>query len=139
MAGRPKAKKSFTERRVLALDEFRKQVIEAQSQLSSIWLETEDGEFEIPHPMLISDEAQKRLEVVQSLEDLDKDDDGNPGYPAKIDGKLGEPLTIRPARALLGPEDHARFIAAGGHSNDITLAWQMLVKEQNELAEADPK
>ena len=138
MAGRP-VKKSFTERRVLALDEFRKQVIEAQSQLSSIWLETEDGEFEIPHPMLISDEAQKRLEVVQSLEDLDKDDDGNPVYPAKIDGKLAEPLTIRTARALLGDEDHARFIAAGGHSNDITLAWQMLVKEQNELATADPK
>lgn len=140
MAGRPStAKKSFAERRVLALDEFRKQVIEAESQLSSIYLDTGTEEFEIPHPMLISDDAQKRLEIVQSLEDLDKDDDGKPSYPARINGELAEPLTIRTARALLGVEDHARFIAQGGHSNDVTLAWQMLVKEQNETAANDPK
>lgn len=139
MAARPTtAKKSFTERRVLSLDEFRRQAIEAESQLASIYLDTGEEEFEIPHPMLISDDAQKRLEIVQALEDLDKDADGKPAYPAKIDGKLADPLTIRTARALLG-EDHPRFIEQGGHSNDVTLAWQMLVKEQNELAVADPK
>ena len=138
MAGRPS--KSMTERRKLSLDDFRQQVIESKSQLSSIVLETEAGEFEIPHPMLISDEAQKRLEIVQGGEDLDKDKEtGQPVYPPKIGNKPAEPLTIRTARALLGDEDHKRFIAAGGHSNDITLAWEMLVQEQKELAQADPK
>jgi hypothetical protein len=139
MAGRP-ARKSFTERRKMALHEFREQVIEAQSQLSSVVLVADnDEEFEVPHPMLISDDAQKRLEIVQSGEDLDKEKDGRFVEPAKIGGKLAEPLTIRTARALLGDEQHKKFIAAGGHSNDITLAWQMLVAEQKELAEADPK
>lgn len=140
MAGRPAVKKSFTERRKLALDEFRQQVIEAQSQLSSLVLVAEGGEeFEVPHPMLISDEAQTRLEIVQTGEDLDKDGDGEFVVPSKIGGKLAAPLTIRTAKALLGDEEHKRFIAAGGHSNDITLAWQLLVKEQNELASDDPK
>lgn len=139
MATRP-VRKSFNERRKLSLNEFRQQVIEAQSQLASLFLEMPNGEeYEIPHPMLIGDDAQKRLEVVQSGEDLDKDDKGETIYPPKIDGKLAEPLTIRTARALLGDEGHAKFIAAGGHSNDITLAWQMLVREQKEIAEADPK
>lgn len=138
MAARPQ--KSFAERRKLALSDFRDQVIEAQSQLSSLVLVMPDGEttFEIPHPMLISDEAQKRLEVVQTGEDLDKDDEGKFKEPAQINGKRAEPLVIRTARALLG-NDHEKFIAAGGNSNDITLAWQWLVREQKEIAEADPK
>lgn len=138
MAGRPRS--NFSQRRKLALDDFRQQVIEAESQIASLVLTMPDKtEFEIPHPMLISDESQKRLEIVQSGEDLDKDEDGNFVHPARIDGKLAEPLTIRTARALMGDEAHARFIAAGGHSNDITLAWQMLVREQQEAEEADPK
>lgn len=139
MATRP-ARKSFTERRKLALAEFREQVIEAQSQISSLVLVADNGdEFEVPHPMLVSDDAQKRLEIVQLGEDLDKDEDGQFVKPPKIKGKLAEPLVIRTARALLGDAEHARFIAAGGHSNDITLAWQMLVEEQKELSGADPK
>lgn len=139
MAARPQ-RKNFAERRKLALHDFREQVIEQQSQLASIWLVADgDEEFEIPHPMLVSDEAQKRLERVQNLEDLDRDENGVIKHPPQIDGKPAEPLTIRTARALLGDEDHKRFVAAGGHSNDITLAWQMLVREQNEIAEADPK
>lgn len=139
MAGRP-ARKSFTERRKLALHDFREQVIEQQSQLSSLFLEMPDGsEFEIPHPMLVSDVAQTRLEVVQTGEDLDKDEAGNIVQPPRIGGKLAEPLTIRTAKALLGEEGHAAFVAAGGHSNDVALAWQMLVREQKEISEADPK
>jgi hypothetical protein len=89
--------------------------------------------------MLISDDAQKRLEVVQSGDDLDKNSDGSLVLPHRVKGKLAEPMVIRTAKALLGDADHKRFVAAGGHSNDITLAWQMLVEEQKEISESDPK
>lgn len=138
MAARPRT--NFNERRKLALADFRQQVIESQSQLSSlILLGNNDEEFEVPHPMLVSDEAQKRLEAVRGFQDLDKDEKGEIKDPPQVKGKPAEPMVIRQARALLGDEEHKKFIAAGGHSNDITLAWQMLVEEQNEIAEADPK
>jgi hypothetical protein len=127
-------------RRKISLQAFREQAIEAQSQLASIYLEMPNGEeFEIPHPMLISDDAQQRLEIVQLGEDLDKDKDGDFIDPPTINGKRAEPMSIRTARALLGADEHARFVAAGGHSNDVTLAWQMVVKEQKELNARDPK
>lgn len=136
MAERP----SFNERRKLALADFRDQVIEQNSQLSSLFLEMPNGEeYEIPHPMLVSDEAQTRLEQVQGGYDLDRDENGVIKDPPTIKKKPADPYTIRVARALLGDEAHKKFIAAGGHSNDVTLAWQMLVKEHKERAEVDPK
>lgn len=133
-------RKPFTDRRKLALDEFRQQVLEAQSQLASITLVADNAEeFEVPHPMLIGDDAQRRLEIVQTGQDLDRDEDGEIKKPFTIDGKRPEPLAIRTALALLGKEEHARFIAAGGNSNDITLAWQYLTDEHQDRAEADPK
>lgn len=136
MATRP----SFNERRKLALADFRDQVIEQNSQLSSLFLVMPNGEeYEIPHPMLVSDDAQTRLEKVQSGLDLDRDEKGEIADPPTIKKKPAEPYTIRVAKALLGDDAHKKFIAAGGHSNDVTLAWQMLVKEHKETAEADPK
>ena len=136
MATRP----SFNERRRLALADFREQAIEQESHLASIFLEMPNGEeFEIPHPMGVDDEAQKRLERVQGLYDLDRDKKGEIINPPTIDGKPAEPYSIRIAKAVLGDEAHAKFIAAGGHSNDVTLAWQMLCKEHEENAESDPK
>lgn len=136
MADRP----SFNQRRRVALLDFRDQVIEQSSQLSSLFLEMPNGEeFEIPHPMLVSDDAQTRLEKVQKGLDLDRDDKGEIKDPPTIKSKLAEPYTIRVARALLGDDAHKKFVASGGHSNDVTLAWQMLVKEHKENAEADPK
>ncbi len=136
MADRP----SFNERRKLALADFREQVIEQNSQLSSLFLEMPNGEeYEIPHPMLVSDDAQTRLERVQSGLDLDRDENGVVIDPPTIKKKPAEPYTIRVAKALLGDDAHKKFIAAGGHSNDVTLAWQMLVKEHKETSEADPK
>ncbi|BCP41430.1 hypothetical protein MINTMi27_15230 [Mycobacterium intracellulare] len=138
MAARPL--NSFAERRKMALDQFREQVIESQSQLSSVTLQMPNGEeYEIPHPMLIPDEAQTRLEIVQGFRDLDRDADGEIKDPPTVKGKPAEPIAIRIAKALLGEAEHKKFIAAGGHSNDITLAWQMLSEEHKELAEADPK
>lgn len=131
---------SFNERRKLALNDFRQQVIEQNSQLSSLYLEMPNGEeYEIPHPMLVSDDAQTRLEKVQNGLDLDRDENNEIKNPQTIKNKPAEPYTIRVARALLGDDAHKKFIAAGGHSNDVTLAWQMLVKEHKETAEADPK
>jgi len=136
MAERP----DFNKRRKLALADFRDQVIEQNSQLSSLFLEMPNGEeYEIPHPMLVSDDAQTRLEKVQGGYDLDRDEKGDIKDPPTIRNKPADPYTIRVARALLGDDAHKKFIAAGGHSNDVTLAWQMLVKEHKERAEADPK
>jgi len=89
--------------------------------------------------MLVSDEAQRRLEAVQAGDDLDHDENGAILDPPRINGKPVEPLAIRTARALMGDKEHARFVAAGGHSNDVTLAWQMLVREHEALQAADPK
>lgn len=135
MADRP----SFNERRKLALHDFRDQVLEQGSQMASLFLEMPNGEeYEIPHPMLVSDDAQTRLEKVQAGLDLDRDENGIKDPPT-IKNKPADPYAIRVARALLGDETHKKFVAAGGHSNDITLAWQMLVKEHKDRAESDPK
>jgi hypothetical protein len=133
-------RKPFAERRRLSLADFREQALEAQGQMASITLEGKDGEtFEIPHPMLVPDEAQKRLEIVQAYEDLDKDKDGRFVEPPTINKKRAEPFTIRLAKALLGEDEHKRFVAAGGNSNDVSLAWTFLSQEHKERAEADPK
>lgn len=133
-------KPSFNERRKLALADFREQVMEQNSQMSSLFLEMPNGdEFEIPHPMLVSDEAQERLERVQGLYDLDRDKSGEIKDPPTINNKPAPPYSVRVARALLGDDEHAKFVAAGGHSNDITLAWKMLVQEHKDRVEADPK
>lgn len=139
MAGRPQ-RKEFAERRRLALKDFREQALEQESQLASIQLVGDDEEeFEVPHPMLLSDDAQKRVEAVQNFEDLDRDGEGVIKNPPEVDGKKADPYIIRLARALLGDEEHARFVKAGGHSNDITLAWKMLSRDFKEVAELDPK
>lgn len=138
MAERPQ--NSFAERREMSLDEFRQQAIEAQSQMASIRLKCDNDQiFEVPHPMLISDAAQVRLEKVQSFQDLDRDENGMIKEPLTINGKEAGPLTIRVAKALLGDAEHKKFIAAGGHSNDITLAWEYLAREHKKRAEEDPK
>lgn len=138
MAGRPR--KSFAERREFALSEFREQVIDARGHLLSIRLKGDSGEvFEIPHPMSISDEVQKRIERVQAGLDLDRDEKGEPVFPLKVNGEPAEPLVVRSAKALLGDDLHARFIADGGHSNDVILAWEHLSESQEKLLESDPK
>lgn len=139
------------------LEEFRDQAIEAMSQVSSILLECEDGYVvEIPHPMLVDDDTQERIEAFQRGDGLDrepvidpdngeqlKDTNGEPltriKEPHQIDGKVLEPISTRSAKAILGDDVHAEFVEHGGHSNDVTLAWQWMVTEHKKQVEADPK
>src|SRR6185437_8918934 len=103
------ARPSFNERRKMALHDFRDQVIEQNSQMASLFLEMPNGEeYEIPHPMLVSDDAQTRLEKVQGGLDLDRDEAGEIKDPPTIKNKPAEPYTIRVARALLGDEAHKK-------------------------------
>jgi hypothetical protein len=123
-------------------NELREQAIEAMDQTPYIDVEVDSGEvFRVCHPLLVDDQAQIRIDRVNAGEDLDKDDDGKVLVPNRVNGKLAEPYNVRTARAILGPDEHKRFIAAGGRSNDVQLAWSEMVREHEELIdeEADPK
>jgi hypothetical protein len=131
-------------RRSMKISELREQAIEAMDQTPYIDVEAEDEAktlFRVWHPLLQDDEAQKRIDFVSSGEDLDKDEDGVTKVPNRIDGQLPEHFNIRTARAILGPQDHKRFLKAGGRSNDIQLAWAMMVRTYEEMLEdeSDPK
>lgn len=139
------------------LEEFRDQAIEAMSQVSSILLECEDGfVVDIPHPMLVDDDTQERIEAFQRGDGLDRepvidpesgepllDTSGEPltriKEPHQVDGVVQEPISTRSAKAILGDGLHAEFLSHGGHSNDVTLAWQWMVAEHKKQVDADPK
>jgi hypothetical protein len=129
-------------RRSMKINELREQAVEAMNQSPYFDIEVETGEiFRIWHPLLQDDEAQKRIDRINAGEDLDKDDDGRPLVPNRVKSKLAEPFTVRTARAIMGEADHKKFIAAGGRSNDVQLAWNEMVRQyEEELGdEADPK
>jgi len=139
------------------VEDFREQAIEAMGQTASIVLEVpgSDEVFEVPHPLAMDDDMQARVEAFQRGDGLDRepvlDLDGTPlkdasGEPVtrvkdphQIKGKMLEPVSVRSARVILGEEVHARFIAAGGRSNDVSLAWQYMVEQTKERQETDPK
>lgn len=145
------------QRKKWKVEEFREQAIEALGQTASILLEVpgSDELFEVPHPLAMDDEMQARVEAFQRGDGLDRepliDSDGSPildinGEPAtrvkephQIDGVILEPLTVRSARVILGEETHKRFIAAGGRSNDVSLAWQYMVDQTKDRQGDDPK
>jgi hypothetical protein len=120
-------------KRSMKLTELREQAIEALDQAPYIDVEVDTGEvFRVWHPLLVDDESQARIDRFNAGEDLDKDDDGNATYPARIKGKLAEPAAVRSSRAILGPAIHKAFVQAGGHSNDVQLAWNEMVREHRE-------
>ena len=137
------------------VEEFREQALEAKSQVASLLLEVGSESFQVPHPLALDDETQERVEKFQRGDGLDRvtilDDDGEPMLgatgepitrlrePHQIDGKVLEPVSVRSARAILGDEEHARFIKAGGRSSDITLAWEWMVDQVKDRQEEDPK
>lgn len=132
--------KTEKRQRKFKLEQFREQAIESRSQLASIELETEDGYIlEVPHPLMVDDDTQERIEKFQRGDGLDRDKDGRIIEPNQIKKEVLESPAIRSAKAILGEAKHAEFLAHGGHSNDITLAWQMMVEQYEERLEADPK
>lgn len=108
-------------RRELSLDEFRDQAMDAIGQAPGVTLRLGNDEtVTIPHPMLIDDQRQVEIDKAQ-------DDDGD------------ESQTIRFARAVLGPEQHEKFLAGGGNSNDVTLAWAWMSKTAEEAGPKLPR
>ncbi|AOT23907.1 tail assembly chaperone [Mycobacterium phage Maxxinista] len=149
------SKKQKRDRRV-KLAEFRVQAIESEGALSSLEIEADNGEvFVIPHPLMLNDEEQERIEKHNRGDGLDreqlfdengepmKDLAGNPMTrivePHKINGVECPPAVVRSAIAIMGEETYARFKAAGGHANDVQLAWNYLVATIKEREEEDPK
>lgn len=137
-------------RRQMKVTELREQSIEALDQLPYIDVETDNGDvFRVWHPLLVDDAAQARIDLFNAGEGLDKDEDGQTIMPPRIDGKLAESASIRSARAILGEEVHKKFVESGGHSNDIQLAWNEMVRQHEEdgdvlgdfesISESDPK
>lgn len=89
---------------------FRAQAIESIGGAGVSFQPEEDGEiFTIPHPLLL-DEAQNEA----------------------VEKAVGN---VAVAKALLNTERdpgvHARFIAAGGRSGDVLLAWRQLTSKMN--------
>jgi hypothetical protein len=64
------------------------------------------------------------------------DDDRLKAYEEAAKSNDGEPRDIRLARAALGPEEHARFIAGGGKSNLVAIAIEMMKRPKDD---SDPK
>ncbi|AUS34600.1 hypothetical protein C1M55_28130 [Rhodococcus qingshengii] len=91
----------------MSLEALRAQGVESLGGEPGIEIQiTEGGEiFTVPNPLLVDDTVQEALPDAKTA--------------------------IQIATAILGEETHARFIAAGGHSNDVMLAWRMLTEHMN--------
>ncbi|MEG8178134.1 hypothetical protein [Nocardia terpenica] len=137
MASRPS--KPLTARR-LSIKDFEEQALAALGQPPGYTLVLDDdaGEIHIPHPLLVADERLAEIEAVQTGSDLDRDtvtdpDTGAqhsiPATPAAIGGVAAEPTQVRLARAVLGRADHETFLAHGGKSAHVALAWEAMAAE----------
>lgn len=147
------------QQRKFKIEEFREAALEAKSTLGHLELEVGEGDeaevFRVPNPIALDDPTQARVEKFQRGDGLDRDtihdEDGKPlkgitgevvtriHEPHSVDGVvLDDPVAVRSARAILGDDAHARFIAKGGRSSDITLAWDYMSKQVKDRAESDP-
>jgi hypothetical protein len=96
--------------------EYGGQQLEALGYAPRMEFELNDGSVvELVHPWLWSDEVQEAYQASETSREI--------------------------ARAVLGPDDHERFIAGGGKSNQIALAIEMMRRKITADApdEADPK
>lgn len=86
----------------IKLEEMRRQAADALNTEPCMELELDNGEIvAVPHPLFMADEAQAAVNA------------------AGAD-------TVAMAKAILGDDVHARFIANGGRSNDVMLAWRLM-------------
>ncbi|MGH3439977.1 MAG: hypothetical protein ACRDRN_26480 [Sciscionella sp.] len=101
---------SSPNKRRLKLEELRAQGTEALGMVPGFEIELDDGStVNVPNPMLVADDTQELIDASKSSVDT--------------------------AKAILGADEHARFIAAGGHSNDVLLAWRLMTEDMK----TDPK
>ena len=91
----------------IKLEVMRAQALESMGMEPGMDVEMPDGQiFHIPSPLLVDDDRQTAMNVLGDKQD-----------------------SISTARAILGEEKHLEFIAAGGHSNDVSLAWAAMTEE----------
>ena len=109
----------------MKLREYAEQKLEALGYEPKQVFELDDGTtIELVHPWLWSDEVQAAYEAAKADPD-----------PAT---KKPEPSSVRIARAVLGKEQHKRFLATGGTSNEIVLAIETM-RVPRDKGDADPK
>lgn len=86
------------------LEALREQATESLGASPGYVIELDDGtEVTIPNPMFVDDDTQETIEAADSTIDI--------------------------ARAVLGDDTFDKFRAAGGRSNDVAIAWQLMQKE----------
>jgi hypothetical protein len=92
---------------VLKLSELRVQGHESLKMEPGIDIDLGEGQkpIHIPTPFLLDDERQEAVDKATGA--------------------------IESAKAILGAEEHARLLKAGGTSNDVMLAWAMLRADAN--------
>jgi len=98
--------------------------------------ESDDGQehtFTVPHPFFFDKETKAAL---KALEDLD-DDDVPEGYDEETDGPF-DAEDYR-ARILLGEEQWAEFVTAGGTGTEIQhLVMDANLETRDRLADGTP-
>jgi len=101
-------------KRRFKLDEMRQQAAEALKTDPGYEIELEDGVVVfIPHPLFADDRVSEEVEKATNAVEI--------------------------AAAVLGEEEHAKFLAAGGRSSDVSLAWALMQHEsEDKLADGRP-
>lgn len=95
---------SSPNKRRLKLTEMREQATEALGMEPGMDLELDDGSIvTIPNPLFVTEQTQVQIEAATGA--------------------------VSSAKAILGEDEHARFIAGGGRSNDVMMAWRLLAED----------
>lgn len=98
----------------MKLREYCEQKLEALGVTPRIELELDDGSsITLEHPSLWDDKTQAAVNKAASSADI--------------------------VKAILGVADHKRFVAAGGSSNQVLLAVEMMKRKSDDEMKPDPK
>lgn len=150
------------ERRAVSPKAAREQAAEYHGFAASVDILIGDEVFEIPNPSLLDDDQQERFNDLNAeVEQIcDREDDleiperttGDgtviPGRTLRGDVKQpytvkGDPLkpayNARLAVVLFGEAGYAKFVAGGGRSNQIALAWGQMNREFEARQKTDHK
>ena len=133
----------------------RQQACDKLGFMRSVVIKTENHEWEIPNPSLLSNEQRKavaKLDLwVQTTDDLDRFNDVTDSNKNKIKGapkipwrtKAGEfvedDYDTRLVKALWGADKFAEFIEDGGFPHDIELIWTQMQRHMSDRKAADSK